>query len=81
MKQEANFLSKLSDAWLIAVLCVVVPGMFSTGFYLGTQQTDKETVEMRVENREMKDSLVVFRSTTSQQANTANTAKMAVQRQ
>ena len=77
-EQETNFLSKLSDAWLIAVLCVVVPGMFSTGFYLGTQQTDRESFEMRVENREMKDSLVTFRTATSQQA---NTAKLAVQRQ
>ena len=77
-EQEANFLSKLSDVWLVAVLCVVVPGMFSTGFYLGTQQTDKETVEMRIENREMKDSLVTFRTATSQQA---NTAKMVVQQQ
>jgi len=81
MKQEeSNFLSKLSDAWLIAVLCVVVPGMFSTGFYLGTQQTDREAKEMVLENRELKDSLVTFRAAAMQQAANHN-VKLASQAQ
>ncbi len=70
MKSESNFLAKLSDTWLVAILCIVVPGMFSTGFYMGTQQSDKESIEMQAENREMKDSLSTYRATILQQATT-----------
>ena len=63
-KHDHNFLSKLSDISIIAILCVLVTGMFSTGFYIGTQQADKESVEVRMEIKALRDSINASREAT-----------------
>ena len=60
-KHEQNFLSKLNDISIIAIFCVIGPGMFSTGFYMGTQQADKESVEVKMEIKALKDSISASR--------------------
>ena len=38
--------------------------MFSTGFYIGTQQADKESVEVRLEIKALKDSIAASHEAT-----------------
>ena len=38
--------------------------MFSTGFYIGTQQADKESVEVRMEIKALRDSINASREAT-----------------
>jgi hypothetical protein len=56
-----QFLKQYSDAILVGLLCVLVPAMFSLGFYYGTNHVDKETVEVRFQNKEMRDSIDMYR--------------------
>jgi hypothetical protein len=56
-----QFLKQHSDAILVGLLCVLVPAMFSLGFYYGTNHVDKETVEVRYQNKEMRDSIDMYR--------------------
>jgi hypothetical protein len=48
--KKIKFLSQYSDALLVGLLCILVPAMFSLGFYYGTNHVDKETVEVRFQN-------------------------------
>jgi len=59
--KKIRFLSQYSDALLVGLLCVLVPAMFSVGFYYGTNHLDKETVEVRYQNKEMRDSIDMYR--------------------
>jgi hypothetical protein len=59
--KKIKFLSQYSDALLVGLLCILVPAMFSLGFYYGTNHVDKETVEVRFQNKEMRDSLNMYR--------------------
>ncbi|MEI6582332.1 MAG: hypothetical protein WCO43_01975 [Chitinophagia bacterium] len=59
--KKNKFFSQHSDALLVGLLCVLVPAMFSVGFYYGTNHVDKETVEVRYQNKEMRDSIDMYR--------------------
>ena len=59
--KKIKFLSQYSDALLVGLLCILVPAMFSVGFYYGTNHVDKETVEVRYQNKEMRDSIDMYR--------------------
>jgi hypothetical protein len=43
---KRNFLSKLSDSWLIAISTIVIPGLFTVGFKVGQyyEQNKKSTI-------------------------------------
>ena len=59
--KKIKFLSQYSDALLVGLLCILVPAMFSLGFYYGTNHVDKETAEVRYQNKEMRDSIDMYR--------------------
>ena len=59
--KKIKFLSQYSDALLVGLLCILVPAMFSLGFYYGTNHVDKETVEVRYQNKDMRDSIDMYR--------------------
>ena len=56
-----HFFKQNSDAILVGLLCVSVPAMFSFGYYYGINHRDKETVEVRYQNKEMRDSIDMYR--------------------
>ena len=59
--KKIKLLSQYSDALLVGLLCILVPAMFSLGFYYGTNHVDKETVEVRYQNKDMRDSIDMYR--------------------
>lgn len=59
--KKIKLLSQYSDALLVGLLCILVPAMFSLGFYYGSNHVDKETVEVRFQNKEMRDSIDMYR--------------------
>jgi hypothetical protein len=59
--KKIKLLSQYSEAILVGLLCILVPAMFSLGFYYGTNHVDKETVEVRYQNKEMRDSIDMYR--------------------
>ena len=59
--KKIKFLSQYSEALLVGLLCILVPAMFSVGFYYGTNHVDKVTAEVRYQNKEMRDSIDMYR--------------------
>lgn len=60
--KKLNFFAQFSDALIVGFLCILVPTMFSLGYYYGLNHVDKEIVEVRIQNKEMRDSIDMFRN-------------------
>jgi len=72
--KKLNFLSQFSDALIVGLLCVLVPAMFSFGYYYGLSHVDKEIAEVRIQNKEMRDSIDMYRNREIAWRNTMNTS-------
>lgn len=71
--KKLNFLSQFSDALLVGFLCILVPAMFSFGYYYGLNHVDKQIVEVRIQNKEMRDSIDMYRNREIAWRNSMNT--------
>ena len=72
--KKLNFLSQFSDAILVGLLCILVPTMFSVGYYYGINHVDKQIVEVRIQNKEMRDSIDMYRNRETAWRNSMNTS-------
>ena len=61
-KHDHNFLSKMSDVSLIVILFVFIPGIFAIGYYFGSKQADRETLETKIEIKSLRDSIQASRT-------------------
>jgi triphosphoribosyl-dephospho-CoA synthetase len=60
MKKD-SFFSQFSDAVLFGVICLMIPVLFSLGYYYGLSHSDRAATETSIRNREMRDSIDVYR--------------------
>ena len=58
----SNFLSRIGDTALWTILGVGVPGLIGVGVFFGNMSSDKQNIELRQENKVLKDSLFVLRT-------------------
>ncbi|MBU3743980.1 MAG: hypothetical protein FGM61_05435 [Sediminibacterium sp.] len=72
--KKLNFLSQFSDALLVGLLCILVPAMFSFGYYYGLNHVDKQIAEVRIQNSEMRDSIDMYRNREIAWRNSMNTS-------
>jgi hypothetical protein len=61
---KQNFITQLSETAIWTIVGVGVTGLLSAGFFFGNLSSDKQNVELRQENKSMRDSLRVLRSST-----------------
>ena len=69
---KQNFLTRLSETALWTTLSVGVTGLISIGLFFGNMSSDKQNIELRQENKLLKGSLSIFRTSTiptNQEAN------------
>lgn len=59
-----NFLYRLSDTALWTLLPLVATGLLSIGFFFGNLYSDKQNIELRQDNKILKDSLIILRTPT-----------------
>jgi len=59
---KQNSLSRLSETALWTILGVGVTGLISAGFFFGNLYSDKQNIELRQDNKLLKDSLIMFRT-------------------
>jgi hypothetical protein len=63
---KQNFLNRLSDTVLWTIISIAVPGLISIGLFFGNLYADKQNIELRQDNKSLRDSLSVFRISTNQ---------------
>jgi hypothetical protein len=59
--QRQNFLYRLSDTALWTIISIAVPGLISVGLFFGNMYSDRQNIELRQENKLLKDSLTLLR--------------------
>jgi hypothetical protein len=57
LQKEGNFLSRISDNWLIASIPVILIGVHTAGTLYGKNLSDTQNIELKSQNRMLKDSL------------------------
>jgi hypothetical protein len=58
---KQNFIAQLSETAIWAIVGLGIPGLLSVGFFFGNLFSDKQNIELRQENRNVRDSLHVLR--------------------
>jgi len=59
-----NFLSRLTETALWTIISIAVPGLISIGLFFGNMYSDKQNIELRQENKSLKDSLSILKIST-----------------
>ncbi len=59
INQNHNFLEKINNKTLITIILFLISGLLYVGYLFGTSTTDSKNVELRQENKHLKDSLSV----------------------
>jgi hypothetical protein len=60
-KPKQNFLNRLSDTALWTIISITVPGLITIGVFFGNMYSDKQNIELRQDNKLLKDSLTLLR--------------------
>jgi len=63
VNQNHNFLERANNTILITVILFLISGLISGGYIFGVSTTDSKNVELRQENKLLKDSLNKVRTT------------------
>jgi len=58
---KQNFLNRLSDTAIWSIVSITIPGLISLGAFFGNMFSDKQNIELRQENKLLKDSLTLLR--------------------
>ena len=78
-KPKRNFLNTISDTALWTTISIGIPGLLTIGGLFGNMFSDNQNVELRTENKMLKDSISIFRKhsqdITAKQTNIINTKK------
>ena len=59
---KQNFLYRLSDTALWTLIPLIGTGLLSIGFFFGNLYSDKQNIELRQDNKLLKDSLIILKS-------------------
>ena len=59
--EKQSFLGRFHDPIIVGAFCIIVPVVFSLGYFYGLQQTDRISVITKQRNQEMHDSLEIYR--------------------
>ncbi|MBS0647321.1 MAG: hypothetical protein JSR97_12145 [Verrucomicrobia bacterium] len=59
---KQNFLNRLSDTALWTIISIVIPGLISIGLFFGNLYADKQNIEIKQENKLLKDSLTLLKT-------------------
>jgi len=63
ISQNHNFLERINNQTLIPVIITIISGLLFIGYLFGISTTDSKNIELRQENKQLKDSLSTFRQT------------------
>jgi hypothetical protein len=55
-----SFFSQFSDAIIFGAICVMIPVIFSLGYYYGLSHSDRAAAVANIRNREMRDSIDIY---------------------
>jgi len=66
---KQNFLNRLSDTALWTLIPLIGTGLLSIGFFFGNLYSDKQNIELRQDNKLLKDSLSILRPLTNKITN------------
>lgn len=58
---KQNSLTKISETALWTIIGIAVPGLISIGIFFGNMYSDKQNIELRQDNKLLKDSLTLIR--------------------
>lgn len=59
--KDQSFFSRFPDAVIFGAICLMIPVIFSLGYYYGLSHSDRAAAETRIRNREMRDSIDIHR--------------------
>ncbi|MCA6466789.1 MAG: hypothetical protein IM548_08905 [Chitinophagaceae bacterium] len=59
--KDQSFFSRFPDAVIFGAICLLIPVIFSLGYYYGLSHSDRAAAETSIRNREMRDSIDVYR--------------------
>lgn len=59
---KTNSLTQISETALWTIISITVPGLISIGIFFGNMYSDKQNIELRVENKLLKDSVTFLRA-------------------
>ena len=51
--EQKNFLSSIGNGALISLLVVILPGLFSIGYYFGTEKVNLENVDLKIKKEKL----------------------------
>lgn len=60
MKNQ-SFFARFSDAVIFGAICLMIPVIFSLGYYYGLSHSDRASTEANIRNKEMRDSIDLYR--------------------
>jgi hypothetical protein len=58
---KQNFVNRLNDTALWAIISISIPALISIGFFFGNLYTDKQNIELRQDNKLLRDSLFTLK--------------------
>jgi hypothetical protein len=58
---KTNFLNRISETALWSIITVLLPIIFFSGYYFGNLYSNTQNIELKIENKTLKDSLFIFR--------------------
>ena len=67
---KGNFLSRMSDGLIVTILLFAIPGLLWVGNVWGKYLSDTQNIEMKIEIKNLKDTILTLRPTVFQQTNT-----------
>jgi hypothetical protein len=59
--EKQSFFARFHDPIIVGAFCIIVPVVFSLGYFYGLEQTDRMSVITKQRNQEMHDSLEIYR--------------------
>lgn len=61
VNQNHNFLERINNQTIITIILFLVSGLLYIGYLFGISTTDSKNIELRQENKQLKDSLSIIR--------------------
>lgn len=59
---RGNFLTRMREGWLIFIMCLLFPAIFSGGLLFGKYLSDTQNIELRGEARTQRDTIIMLRA-------------------
>lgn len=59
---KTNFLNRISDSALWSIITFLLPIVFFSGYYFGNLYSNTQNVELKIENKTLKDSISILKN-------------------